>query len=137
MIQFSPVEDDGEHCTAGETYTLDVCNVRDEGGDPYELPSGAGSALGLDSDTGNCIDGEEIVAMWLSTGVTGGGDSSNLFIPPVTGSNETGGALGSAFVVSGESAAAFVIGGDDLVDGSGEHEESYEHAQPDFSFTQI
>lgn len=136
-IQFSPQADDGDHCTEGEVYTLDVCSIHDIEGEPYTLPDGAGAALSLDSDTGNCTNNEDIVAMWLSTAVTSTDNEQNIFMPPVSGSNATGGLLGSSFVVSGASAASFLVSGDDLIDGSGVHNEDCEHEKPDFSFSQI
>ncbi len=113
-IKFTPAADSGSACVAGTEYTLEVCRS--------DFPE-TGTLINGDSFT--CSDGEQRMAVYLSTASseTGGGDA-NPFLPPTTEADasdaDRGMKLNGAFTVSGTATATFVVDGTGIVDTNGD-----------------
>lgn len=130
VIKFVPSTTSGSgNCVANSEYSLDVCRV----GSNTKLVNGS---------TSSCANGENRVAMYLSTASTSG-PSSDVFNPPTTdGDSSHGLNLGNALKVSGSTAGKFVVDGSgqvcDTADAGcdGSVANSCEMMPPTFTFSQ-
>lgn len=129
IIKFTPEENDGDYCVADQEEELEVCKINGE-----EDP---GTTFMLaDGTTGTCSNGEQRVAMYISTysSSTGGDGNNNAFMPPESDGDATQGLnLGAAFVVSGSTVATFVVDGTGQVNNGGDNA-SCDMQPPTFTF---
>lgn len=101
VIRYASAENSTSgNCVASQQLTMDVC--RSDHPDTIQLIDGS-------SDT--CADGEQRVALYLSTHTQNDGNGQeNPFIPP-TSTEDNGMRLGSALIVNGATSAKFVVNG--------------------------
>ncbi len=107
QVVFTPAtSSDSLNCVAGEENTIDVCR-----------PDNNGTTLLIDGTESDCTDGDDRVALYLSTdsitlpkepGAEGDNEGNN-FAPPADGELANGFFLDGAFEVSGTSAGTFVV----------------------------
>jgi hypothetical protein len=105
-IKYIPEATSGS-CTSGQEYTAEIC--RTEVADPVRL---------IDGTQSTCADGEQRVALWLSTTVVDSGNNNAFARPASIGDNTNGFNLGAALVVAGEKVGTFVIDFTDQLSGA-------------------
>ncbi len=111
QLVFTPKTDHGI-CSAGESYTIDVCGPRGETEPAPKTKSIEGKSI-------TCTSEEDKVTLYLSTlsVVENGSDAAceadsencNAFLPPTTSIKVQGIKLGKALAVSGDTSGEFVI----------------------------
>ncbi len=126
QVKFTPSENAGDQCVAGEEETLEVCRDNGSGAPTYKL---------IDGTTGTCTSNEDQVGMYISTNSTSttGGDNTNAFEPPTAANDAAHGLkLNGEFTVSGAATAVFVVqpSGDVATDG-----DRCDMQPPQFGFT--
>ena len=132
VIEFSDIikwaseeNSDSANCVVGQLETQEIC--RAGGGDSdFTL---------IDGTQGTCVDGEQRIAMYLSTASTLiNGENGNAFVRPTAADTNKGLPLLNSLIVSGGTAAKFIV------DGLGKIEDSSgqcEMMPPAFSFSKI
>lgn len=103
-VKFTPAASDGVNCVAGTEYTIDIC--RSDNGCSYNLRTGSsyGSLTAATGTSGS--PSPNVVTMYLRTNAVG---TNNFQYPANAADTSRGLPLASAFVVSGSSAARFVV----------------------------
>ncbi|MBP9675076.1 MAG: hypothetical protein KBD63_08295 [Bacteriovoracaceae bacterium] len=125
VIKFRPATNESPYCDNGTEYSLEVC--RDDNGiTPFKL---------VDGTTGNCVMGEERIAMYITTGASSN-SNSNAFEPPTfIGDTDHAFNLGAPLIVSSDTIGKFIVNGTGQVDGTGTFTNSCEMNPPVFSFS--
>lgn len=129
-VSFVPSANDGSLCTAGTTYTIDVCQTRGSTTVTTTNPE--------DGSSTTCTSGTDTVWVYLSTGATSttGSSTNNTFTPPTSTSDATHGLhLSSSVVISAAATGTFTFGTTNKVDGSGGSTSSCDMQPPDFGFS--
>lgn len=121
-LKFSPSQtSDNNHCVANVEHTMDICGT------------GTSTKL-IDGSTEGCLNSENKVAMYLSTGSTqtAGTSGHNAFEPPTSIGDATKGfKLSGSLKVSGAKSAIFVVNGLGKIEESGGQ---CDMTPPEFSF---
>ena len=101
IIRFaSSTNSDSGLCVAGEQHSLQICRA--------DYPE---SGRLVDGTEFACNDSEQRVAVYLSTGSTGGDNDEPAFLPPTAQNRDRGLKLLAPLIVSNDTIAKFIVDG--------------------------